>query len=88
MAERKPLLSAEAAAFVKGEAQASAPAAPAAPAPAAAAPQPMEEARTRMTCDLSKSLHRQLKQAALDRGQSLSDLVRQALTEWLAGRGS
>lgn len=85
MADRKPLLDPQAAAFLKGEA-ASPP--PAAPAPAAAAPERLEEARTRMTCDLSKSLHRQLKQAALDRGQSLSDLVRQALTEWLAGRGS
>jgi hypothetical protein len=85
MANRKPLLTAEAAAFVKGD---TTPPTPAASAQAAAAPEPQEEGRTRMTCDLSKSLHWRLKQAALDRRQSLSDLVRQALAEWLDGCGS
>lgn len=78
MPERKPLLSAEAAAFVKGEA----------PAPAAATPEPQEEGRVRMTVDLPKSLHRRLKRAAVDKEISLSDLTRQALAEWLDARGS
>lgn len=75
---RKPLLSAEAAAFVKGDPQA----------PAAATPEPQEEGRVRMTVDLPKSLHRRLKRVALDKEISLSDLTREALADWLYRRGS
>lgn len=75
---RKPLLDPKAAAFVKGEA----------PAPAAATSEPQEEGRVRMTVDLSKSLHRRLKRAALDRDINLSELTREALAEWLDRRGS
>jgi hypothetical protein len=83
MADRKPLLDPQAAAFLRGE-EASPP--PAAPVPAAAPLEPQEEARTRFTVDLPRSLHRRLKQAALDGDQSMSDLVRGALSEWLLQR--
>ena len=75
MADRKPLLTPEAAAFVRGT-----------EAPAAAPQEPVEEARVRFTCDLPKSLHKRLKQRALDQDQSMSELVRGALSEWLQGR--
>jgi len=81
MPARKPLLPADAAAFVRGDA-------PAAPAPkSAAAPAPPVagdgEARVRFTVDLPRSLHRRLKLAAVDRQLPMTDLARQALGEWL-----
>lgn len=79
MPARKPLLTPDAAAFVKGEApQAAAPA----PSPAAAAPAD-GEARVRFTVDLPRSLHKRLKLAALNRDQPMTDLAREALGEWL-----
>ena len=47
---------------------------------------PPDEARIRLTVDLPRSVHRQLKQAALDTDQTLSDVVRCALSDWLAQR--
>lgn len=95
MPARKPLLNlpadlpdpAAGAAFLKGEPMpAAAPAAaPAATAPPAA-PAPEPEARVRFTVDLPRSLHRSLKQAALNRDQPMTDLARQALAEWLEGQ--
>lgn len=87
MPARKPLLNPDAAAFVKG-------AEPPAPAPATApvatippaAPAAEPEARVRFTVDLPRSLHRSLKQAALNRDQPMTDLARQALAEWLEGQ--
>jgi hypothetical protein len=79
MTVRKPLSAAlppDAAAFVRGE---EAPAA----APATAA-----EPRVRFTVDLPRSMHRQLKMAALNREAPMSDLVRQILSEWLASHGA
>lgn len=51
--------------------------------PPPAPQEPLEEARVRLTADLPRSLHRRLKQAALDRDQSMSELLRQVLAEWL-----
>lgn len=84
MPARKPLLTPDAAAFVKGDAQpAAAPvAAPAPPAPPVA-PAAEPEAQTRFTVDLPRSLHKRLKQAALNRDQPMTALVREALAEWL-----
>lgn len=82
MADRKPLLSPEAQAFLKGETVPAAPAAaPAPPAPQPSAAEP--EARVRFTVDLPRSLHKRLKLQAVDRGQPMTDLARQALAEWL-----
>lgn len=78
MATRKPLLTPEAAAFVRGdEATQPSPAVP---------QQPQEEGRVRFTVDLPKSLHRRLKQRALDADQPMTELVRHALGEWLAAQ--
>lgn len=74
MPARKPLLTADAAAFVKGAE------------PPAAAPAMEPEARVRFTVDLPRSLHRRLKQAALDRDQPMTDLARQALAKWIEGQ--
>ena len=82
MPARKPLLPADAAAFVRGEAPA-APSTAAAPAPAAAD----GEARVRFTVDLPRSLHKRLKVAAMDREKPMTDLARQALGEWLDLQG-
>lgn len=79
MPARKPLLPADAAAFVRGEAPAPAPT----PAPAPAAD---GEARVRFTVDLPRSLHKRLKLAAVDRELPMTDLARQALGEWLDSR--
>jgi len=76
MPTRKPVLSPEKAAFITSG-QSAAPSAPAAPAAAA------EEARVRFTVDLPKSLHKRLKQAAVDREKPMTDLARDALAEWL-----
>jgi hypothetical protein len=81
MPARKPLLPADAAAFVRGDAPASP--APQPPAPAAAD----GEARVRFTVDLPRSLHKRLKQAALDQEEPMTDLARRALGEWLDSRG-
>jgi hypothetical protein len=86
MPARKPLLppdlqTPEAAAFIGG-AEAGTPAA--APAPAPAAPDGEPEARVRFTVDLPRSLHKRLKLAALNRDEAMTDLARQALSEWLA----
>jgi len=76
MPTRKPVLSPEAAAFI-GSGQPPAPSAPAATTAAT------EEARVRFTVDLPKSLHKRLKQAAVDREKPMTDLARDALAEWL-----
>ena len=83
---RKPLLAADAAAFVRGEAEPPPAAAPAdnqnrgeTTKPAAAEP----EATVRFTVDLPRSLHKRLKLAAVNRDQKMTDLARQALAEWL-----
>ena len=89
MPTRKPLLTADAAAFVRGDA----PAAPALQPPApslAAAPVPAAadgEARVRFTVDLPRSLHKRLKLAAVERETPMTDLARQALSEWLDSLG-
>ena len=89
MPARKPLLPADHAAFVRGEApaalapQPSAPSTAAPPAPAAAD----GEARVRFTVDLPRSLHKRLKVAAMDREKPMTDLARQALGEWLDSQG-
>lgn len=82
MPARKPLLAADAAAFVRGEA-------PAAPSPSLVAVPPAagEESRVRFTVDLPRSLHKRLKQAGLDLEVPITDLARQALEEWLDTRG-
>jgi hypothetical protein len=73
------MLSPEAAAFITS----SQPAATSAPvAPTAA----QEEARVRFTVDLPKSLHKRLKQAAMDRDEPMTDLARNALAEWLSSQ--
>lgn len=83
MPARKPLLPADAAAFVRGDAPAAPPSHPPAPSPAAA-PAPADgEARVRFTVDLPRSLHKRLKLAAVDRELPMTDLARQALGEWL-----
>jgi hypothetical protein len=88
MPARKPLLAADAAAFVRGDTPAApapqppAPSPPAVPAPAAAD----GEARVRFTVDLPRSLHKRLKQAALDQEEPMTDLARRALGEWLDSR--
>lgn len=51
-----------------------------------AIPDPQEEARVRLTCDLPRSLHKRLKQTALDRNQPMTELVREALAEWLGSQ--
>lgn len=81
MSARKPLLTPDAAAFVKGEAQPSATSA-VPPAPLTS-PSAEPEARVRFTVDLPRSLHKRLKLAALNRDTAMTDLARQALTEWL-----
>ena len=87
MPARKPLLPADAAAFVRGDV----PASPATtPAPAAAPAPPVAgdgEARVRFTVDLPRSLHKRLKLAAVDRETPMTDLARQALGEWLDSLG-
>lgn len=88
MPARKPLLPADAAAFIQG----GAPAAPAAKATAKPAPAPAPaaadgEARVRFTVDLPRSLHKRLKLAAVDRETPMTDLARQALGEWLDSLG-
>jgi len=86
MPARKPLLPADAAAFVRGDApaaptpKATTPSPAAAPAPPAAAD---GEARVRFTVDLPRSLHKRLKLAAVDRELPMTDLARQALGQWL-----
>ena len=89
MPARKPLLTADAAAFVRGDALASPAPQPPAPSPAAApAPAAADgEARVRFTVDLPRSLHKRLKQAALDQEEPMTDLARRALGEWLDSRG-
>ena len=88
MPVRKPLLPADAAAFVRGDAPAApapqppAPSSAAAPAPAAAD----GEARVRFTVDLPRSLHKRLKLAAMNQELPMTDLARQALGEWLDSR--
>ena len=83
MPARKPLLTPDAAAFMKGEAPpAPVPAAAPVPSPSPAAPAD-GEARVRFTVDLPRSLHKRLKLAALERDQPMTDLAREALGEWL-----
>lgn len=84
MPARKPLLTADAAAFVRGDA----PAAPPSQSPAPVASIAAEpEARVRFTVDLPRSLHKRLKLAAVDRELPMTDLARQALGEWLEANG-
>lgn len=89
MPARKPLLPADAAAFVRGDAPAAPAPQPSAPAPVAAhAPAAADgEARVRFTVDLPRSLHKRLKVAAMDLELPMTDLARQALGEWLDSRG-
>ena len=89
MPARKPLLTADAAAFVRGDTPAAPAPQPPAPSPAAApAPAAADgEARVRFTVDLPRSLHKRLKQAALDQEEPMTDLARRALEEWLDSRG-
>jgi hypothetical protein len=91
MPARKPLLPTDAAAFVRGDAPAAPAPQPPAPSPAAAlAPASAAadgEARVRFTVDLPRSLHKRLKQAALDQEEPMTDLARRALGEWLDSRG-
>jgi hypothetical protein len=89
MPTRKPLLTVDAAAFMRGDAPASPTPQPPAPSPAAApAPAAADgEARVRFTVDLPRSLHKRLKLAAVDRELPMTDLARQALGEWLDSRG-
>lgn len=88
MPARKPLLTADAAAFVRGEAPATpAPKATAKPAPVPAPAAADGEARVRFTVDLPRSLHKRLKLAAVDRETPMTDLARQALGEWLDSLG-
>jgi hypothetical protein len=88
MPARKPLLAPDAAAFLQGDAPASPAPQPPAPSPAAApAPAAADgEARVRFTVDLPRSLHKRLKQAALDLEEPMTDLARRALGEWLDSR--
>jgi hypothetical protein len=79
MTPRKPLLPADAAAFVRGEE--TAPRSPNAPQASPVTADP--EARVRFTVDLPRSLHKRLKLAAVDRDLPMTDLARQALLEWL-----
>ena len=81
MAARKPLLPADAAAFLRGDPPAAP--APTSPAPEVAQPAAGEEARVRFTVDLPRSLHKRLKLAAVDRELPMTDLARQALVDWL-----
>lgn len=81
MPARKPLLTADAAAFVRGDSPPTSPPPPAAAPPSAVAPD--DEARVRFTVDLPRSLHKRLKLAAVDRGLPMTDLAREALAEWL-----
>jgi hypothetical protein len=89
MPARKPLLPADAVAFVRGDAPAAPP--PQSPAPSpAAAPAPAAadgEARVRFTVDLPRSLHKRMKLAAVERETPMTDLARQALGEWLDSLG-
>ena len=79
MPARKPLLppdlqTPEATAFIGGTK----------PAPTASLASDSEpEARVRFTVDLPRSLHKRLKLAALNRDEAMTDLARQALTDWL-----
>jgi hypothetical protein len=75
-ARRKPLLSPDAAAFVRGDD----PGRSAAP---AAAPPALEEETVRFTVDLPAGLHRRLKLAAMDRRQPMTATAREALVQWL-----
>jgi hypothetical protein len=89
MPARKPLLPADAAAFVRGDAPAAPAPQPPAPLPAVA-PVPVAadgEARVRFTVDLPRSLHKRLKLAAMNQELPMTDLARQALGEWLDSRG-
>jgi hypothetical protein len=79
MPSRKPILPADAAAFVRGEDMPARLPEVAPPASVAAEP----EARVRFTVDLPRSLHKRLKLAAVDRDLPMTDLARQALMEWL-----
>jgi len=83
MPARKPLLAADAAAFVRGEAPAAPPPQAPAPSPAPTPPAAGEEARVRFTVDLPRSLHKRLKLAAMEQELPMTDLARQALGEWL-----
>ena len=73
---RKPMLAADASAFIKGE-----------PAPAPAAPATATTEKTvRFTVDLPRSLHKRLQLAAVDRSERMTALARVALTQWLDGQ--
>jgi hypothetical protein len=82
MPSRKPILPADAAAFVRGDATPAIPPESPSPSPVPAEP----EARVRFTVDLPRSLHKRLKLAALNRDQPMTDLAREVLAEWLGSR--
>jgi len=90
MPARKPLLAADATAFIQGGASAAPVPQPPAASPAVApAPAPAAadgEARVRFTVDLPRSLHKRLKLAAMEQELPMTDLARQALGEWLDSR--
>lgn len=79
MPSRKPILPADAAGFVRGDSSPAKPPEDLSRAPAGTAP----EARVRFTVDLPRTLQKRLKLAAVDRDLPMTDLARQALTEWL-----
>jgi len=98
MPDRKPLLSDEAMAFVKGNGfqppagatvpvSAAPPAVPEPPAKQTArVPLPAKEVRegsVRFTVDMRVSQHKALKQAALDLGLPMTDLARHIVANWL-----
>lgn len=77
---RKPILAADQAAadaFIKGE-----------PAPApAGSPPAASEPTVRFTVDLPRSLHKRLQLAAVEQQQPMTELAREALTQWLDSQG-
>jgi hypothetical protein len=92
--KRKPMLSPEEMAFVKGGE--STPAADATPTPAPKSasrrrslPPPPEpaEATVRFTVDMKRSQHEQLKRAALDARMPMTALIRYIVTDWLEADG-
>lgn len=97
MSERKPLLSAEELAFVKGNGfqppaggtvpvPSDPPAVKEAPTKPARMPLPAKEAKegtVRFTVDMRVSQHKQLKRAALDLELPMTDLIRHIVANWL-----
>lgn len=86
MPDRKPMLSADELAFVKGNQPAAEPAVETAPAVVRSLPQKVAKApTTRFTVDMDVALHKELKKAAVDADLSMSELVRHIVETWLEG---